>query len=230
MPTAPAIACPCGGRRQAGQPCERCGKGGKREAQRAHDQRRGTAAERGYGWRWRNEDDTGAADAWLKLHPLCQECQWHGRTKAATLVDHKRPHKGNRQLFWDRDNWQSLCLACHQKKTNREQHAMPKYVVCGPPGCGKTTWVRRRAKTGDLVFDADYLVSQLFSTPLHAPVDFGFPLVERLRATVIDWLLTYPDRSAYVIQSDPNKAKQTAHSLDAELIDCSRSRKECSST
>lgn len=217
MPTAPGIACPCGGRRLKGHPCDWCGAG-KREARRNHDRQRGTAAERGYGWRWRNEYETGAADTFLKCEPLCRECNWWGRVVGATLVDHRKPHRGDMEWFWNADNWQPLCRDCHNKKTNREQRAMSKYVVCGKPGAGKTTWVRQRAKPGDLVFDADYLVSDLFSTPLHQGVDFGMVLVERLRQAVIDWLLMYPDRHAYIIQSDEHKARETAAWLNAELI------------
>jgi 5-methylcytosine-specific restriction enzyme A len=35
-------------------------------------------------------------------------------------VDHITPHKGDRQMFWDRSNWQSLCHRCHSRKTARE--------------------------------------------------------------------------------------------------------------
>lgn len=35
----------------------------------------------------------------------------------ATVVDHKRPHRGDLQLFWDRNNWQGLCEDCHRDKT-----------------------------------------------------------------------------------------------------------------
>ena len=98
---------------------------------------------------------------------------------------------------------------------------MSKYVVCGAPGSGKTTWVKQHAQRGDLVFDADYIVSQLFTTPLHDAVDFGFPLVERLRETVIDWALNYPDRKAFIIQSSREAAERTAARLGASLIECS---------
>lgn len=218
MPTAPLIACPCGGRRASGEPCTRCGRGGKREARRRYDVQRGTAAQRGYDYRWRNENEDGAADLHLKAYQLCEECRWYGRITAATLVDHKRPHKGDMELFWQVHLWQSLCRECHKLKTMREGRAMPKYVVCGPPGSGKTTWVKQRAKPGDLVFDADYLVSAMFGTPLRAPVEHGMAIVERLRATVVDWLLNYPDRSAYVIQADQERARQTAYDLGAELV------------
>lgn len=39
---------------------------------------------------------------------------------AATIVDHKVPHKGDKALFWDSTNWQSLCKPCHDRKTARE--------------------------------------------------------------------------------------------------------------
>lgn len=29
------------------------------------------------------------------------------------MVDHIIPHKGDMTLFWDPDNWQSLCFWCH---------------------------------------------------------------------------------------------------------------------
>ncbi|MCR8827199.1 HNH endonuclease [Photobacterium sp. TY 1-4] len=38
----------------------------------------------------------------------------------ATDVDHITPHKGDRRLFFDQSNWQSLCKSCHSRKTARE--------------------------------------------------------------------------------------------------------------
>lgn len=212
MPNSPPTACPRGGVHYKGVACERCGKG-----KRAKEKRE-SAAKRGYGWQWRNEDQTGQADYFIQANPLCRECQWWKRVRAATVVDHRKPHRFDMEWFWNPDNWQPLCEKCHNKKTQRENRAMSKYVVCGKPGAGKTTWARQHAKPGDLVFDADYLVSQLFSTPLHEGVDFGMVLVERLRQAVIDWLLMYPDRHAYIIQSDEARAAETAQWLSAELI------------
>jgi len=37
----------------------------------------------------------------------------------ATQVDHIVPHRGNKELFWDVGNLQSLCQSCHSKKTTR---------------------------------------------------------------------------------------------------------------
>lgn len=79
-----------------------------------HDQQRGNSAERGYDHRWRK-----ARARWLVDHPLCVECKSQGKVTAADVVDHVTPHRGDKRLFWDRSNWQSLCAACHNRKTRK---------------------------------------------------------------------------------------------------------------
>jgi 5-methylcytosine-specific restriction enzyme A len=49
------------------------------------------------------------------------ECEKTGRIEAANVVDHIIPHRGDMELFWDADNWQSLCRAHHDAKTRRGQ-------------------------------------------------------------------------------------------------------------
>ena len=85
-----------------------------REDARRTDERRGSARERGYTTAWDK-----ARAAFLRQHPICEECARQGRLTPATVVDHIVPHRGNRQRFWDRDNWQALCSACHAAKTAR---------------------------------------------------------------------------------------------------------------
>ncbi|KEQ22865.1 HNH endonuclease [Paenibacillus tyrfis] len=79
------------------------------------DRERGTAAQRGYDSKWRT-----ARAGYLAKHPLCVECQRVGVIKAAMVVDHIKPHKGDKALFWDRGNWQPLCKHHHDVKTVRE--------------------------------------------------------------------------------------------------------------
>ncbi len=79
---------------------------------RESEGRRGSAAIRGYGAKWRT-----ARKAFLKRNPLCFECQGKGILKAAAVVDHIIPHKGDPGLFWDESNWQALCKTCHDRKT-----------------------------------------------------------------------------------------------------------------
>ncbi len=57
---------------------------------------------------------------WLTNNPLCVECERQGLTTPATEVDHIVPHRGDKVLFWDHDNWQALCKPCHDVKTATE--------------------------------------------------------------------------------------------------------------
>ena len=77
--------------------------------------RRMSAAKRGYNSRWRK-----LSKLYLKEHPLCVVCESHGRYTPATVVDHKVPHRGDTELFWDQSNWQALCKECHDYKTGKE--------------------------------------------------------------------------------------------------------------
>lgn len=87
----------------------------------AHLGDRESACTRGYGSRWQK-----ARARYLTKHPLCVECQKAGKYVTATVVDHKIPHRGNKKLFWDENNWQALCKPCHDKKTWNEDNS-PTY-------------------------------------------------------------------------------------------------------
>lgn len=91
--------------------------GARTAQQRSRDRARlhGTAAQQGYGARWQR-----ARKVYLAAHPLCVHCEAAGRTMAATEVDHVKPHRGDRALFWDATNWQPLCRSCHSRKTATE--------------------------------------------------------------------------------------------------------------
>ena len=97
--------------------CKRLVSGASRceEHRRTADKQRGTSSERGYGYAWQV-----ARMGYLRLHPLCVQCKREGRLEPATDVDHVVPHRGDQVLFWDQDNWQSLCHPCHSSKTASE--------------------------------------------------------------------------------------------------------------
>ncbi|ALC92070.1 HNH endonuclease [Bacillus sp. FJAT-18017] len=80
-----------------------------------YDNHRGTAAQRGYDSRWRK-----TRLGYLKKYPLCVHCQQEEKHIPATVVDHIIPHKGDKQLFWDKNNWQPLCKRHHDIKTAKE--------------------------------------------------------------------------------------------------------------
>ena len=73
---------------------------------------RQTSTQRGYGSAWQR-----VRLSYLQRNPLCVACSQQGRVTAASVVDHITPHKGDKQLFWDSDNWQALCKPCHSRKT-----------------------------------------------------------------------------------------------------------------
>jgi 5-methylcytosine-specific restriction protein A len=85
-------------------------------APKAAPQPRPSPTARGYNRRWNR-----ARLAFLNEYPLCASCVRKGRTTEATVVDHKEPHKGDPTLFWDRGNWQPLCVRCHNAKSATEK-------------------------------------------------------------------------------------------------------------
>lgn len=66
-----------------------------------------------------------AAKAFLSQYPFCVLCLARGVVNEGAdkyavqgqrnlVVDHIKPHRGDCDLFWDQDNWQTLCKApCH---------------------------------------------------------------------------------------------------------------------
>lgn len=113
MPQRPGAACKrpgCAGIVRAGV-CSVCGPL-RLPVQRAHDERRGTAAQRGYDGRWQR-----VRAMYLRAHPLCVQCERGGRVTAATDVHHIIPRRDGGS---DEDgNLMALCHACHSAITAR---------------------------------------------------------------------------------------------------------------
>lgn len=82
---------------------------------------RESAAKRGYTSKWQK-----MSKQYLRKHPLCVKCMANGKYVPATVVDHIKPHRGDKELMWNQNNWQSLCKPCHDKKTLTED-IHPKY-------------------------------------------------------------------------------------------------------
>jgi hypothetical protein len=88
-----------------------------------------------------------ARRAYLDKHPLCVMCQQQGQVVAATVVDHKVRHGLKaalasgveaaialaRRLFWDSDNWQSLCKV-HHDSTKQRSEKRGHEIGCGDDG------------------------------------------------------------------------------------------------
>lgn len=112
MPKSPKKLCSSPGCRKLSvsgkSKCEACSK----EYSKVKEAKRGTACQRGYGYRWQK-----TSHGFLRNNPLCVECHNSGKIEPAIVTDHIIPHKGDMTLFWSRVNWQPLCKKCHDKKT-----------------------------------------------------------------------------------------------------------------
>lgn len=82
------------------------------------DERKGSAADRGYGAEWQRM----RAETIRDQHGLCQPCMRRGRITPFNAVDHKVPksrggtdHPTNRQC---------ICNPCHKAKTAAEARGM----------------------------------------------------------------------------------------------------------
>ena len=67
-----------------------------------------------YTYRWQK-----ARLQYLRTYPLCVMCGKKGLFVKADVVDHIVPHKGDMNLFWDRNNWQALCYDHHNVDKQR---------------------------------------------------------------------------------------------------------------
>ena len=76
-----------------------------------------TSTQRGYGYKWQK-----AREGFLRSHPLCVMCEEQGRVTIATVVNHKIPHQGDQKLFWDRNNWESLCKRHHDSDAQKQDN------------------------------------------------------------------------------------------------------------
>ena len=71
---------------------------------------------------WYNRKEWKAARrAQLSRQPLCERCLQAGHITAATVVNHRKPHKGNWSLFIDPDNHESVCAPHHDTLIQREE-------------------------------------------------------------------------------------------------------------
>lgn len=89
-----------------------------KEDTRAADQRRGSAAQRGYGYRWQQYSK------WFLRQPDNVFCklQLPGCNNLAGCVDHIDPPNGpSDPRFWDKKNHQAACIHCNSVKGRRHK-------------------------------------------------------------------------------------------------------------
>lgn len=117
-----------------------------------------TTAQRGYGARWQRERKTFLAQP---HNQFCIKCRRRGllnpgtmrmdgtpetnRRRIGLVVDHIIPHKGDKRLFWNQDNWQPLCHDDHDIVKQREEHGREEQGndISGRPTSADHPWNRR---------------------------------------------------------------------------------------
>ena len=87
-----------------------------------------------YDRRWKRE-----RALFLQKHPLCVYCEQEGVVEQATIVDHRKPHKGDLHLFWDRSNWQPMCKP-HHDSAKAKQEATGQLIGCDASGIPFAGW------------------------------------------------------------------------------------------
>jgi 5-methylcytosine-specific restriction protein A len=116
---------------------------------RCLDHSAGNARQRGYDSRWQRY-----RKHWLQEHPCCgdrltgpssthSKCVQQGIVRAdpSHHVDHIQPAVGGQSdpLFWEPSNHQTLCRACHTKKTRGESHCVIPWNSRGGGGKSHAT-------------------------------------------------------------------------------------------
>lgn len=87
-----------------------------RQQRQQQDSIRGTSAERGYDYAWRQ-----LRSRFLQANPLCQcdECTSAKRCLPATVVDHRIPIEERPDLRLEWSNLRAMAKACHDAHTAR---------------------------------------------------------------------------------------------------------------
>lgn len=101
----------------------------------------------------------------------------------------------------------------------------PRFVICGEPNSGKSTWVLARAQRGDLVWDFDRVVEALTVGYTDARQAELPPWLVRAahdcREALVTWLENEEIGAAaiYVIVTRKSTAQRIASRIRAELIE-----------
>ena len=181
---------------------------------------------------------------WQTLTKAMFTCAICGRIEADTsklVCDHIKPHRGNETLFYDEDNLQCLCKACHdsvKQRLEKQQHKgtitypdyllpslIPLTIVCGAPASGKTHYVMHHTNDGDIVIDLDDIVYSMTGKQSHAWDRGQYFLSALAKRNQMLLGLSQPDakeryKRAWFIISEPNGLKRSwwKNQLKAESV------------
>ena len=121
----------------------------------------------------------------------------------------------------DRANLQALCNRCHSQKTRREQQSMSKvFLVCGPPGSGKTTYCLERMNEGDVIVDLDRIAKALMRDKEERRTDGILELAMKLKTMAINTASAHGIPRVWVVDMGARRREREglASRLCAEII------------
>lgn len=73
-------------------------------------------------------------------NPLCAYCMKRGRAVPSEVADHKTPHKGDEESFWNGELI-ALCKACHDSAKKLEEFGKVGFDAQGNPITPTGGWV-----------------------------------------------------------------------------------------
>lgn len=104
----------------------------------------------------------------------------------------------------------------------KRTYAGKNLIVAGPPGAGKSTWVKERLKPGEMVFDWDDIKSALVgSGKTHTDAAEMLPLLTDVRDAVFEAIASHKNPGkCYVItcKNDMETLRKWQQYLDADLM------------
>lgn len=216
--------------------CEIHAKEKAKEYRKRTPDKRPNFRERGYGTDWDK-----ARAKYIKRHPDCENCGEPG--PEGMIIDHiVEVRDGGKH---SQDNLRTLCRTCHgirhaNERTMFTRHRqkgfgksqIPVVIVAGPPGAGKTTWVKERLIWGDLVLDVDALfVALTGGLPMYDKPTSLLPFVMECRDAAIGRLARPSEaRRCWIItgKADLSELERLRDELGAsELVILETSPLEC---
>ena len=106
---------------------------------------------------------------------------------------------------------------------------MGTVLVCGPPGSGKTTYVKERAKPGDLIVDFDAILSAISGQEWYRASADLKPYACEARDAIIFHLkrMLKPDAWIITSSSDPDYVRTLKKATRATLVMLAVPANEC---
>ncbi len=141
----------------------------------------------------------------------CQECKKLGKITKADTVHHVQFVTKHPQLALSRHytykgkqyrNLVAVCKSCHNKLHPEKGYGISRklYIITGLPGAGKTTYVKNKMKSNDLVYDLDYIAK---SFTYGYKTSNSIKITNKILSTFIEEAMKL-NGNVYIIRTSPS--------------------------